>query len=260
MGLDIYLHRYEDLKLHKELELQYEKGSEENWYYNGRDYKELTEYEKDSARQKDEDLKTSLGIIENDSIELPSLKYPDHYFKIGYWRSSYNDGGINRILSNLGLPDLYEIMGKNDNDEYIFKPNWDVCLQRIIDTINQLRQKPNLRCWDVSWNDFKNPNECEITDEESALNVFLKQKKDTHSDAYSNSDGYFFLKEPAKVLGLVHGVKKMLFRNDIVLPCVYVVTEGENEWYIQALEIMQETIEYVLSRSDKDKYYLHWSS
>ena len=43
------------------------------------------------------------------------------------------------------------------------------------------------------------------------------------------------------------------------MSCVYVVTESDNTWYIQALEIVRDTIKYVLSKEDKEKYYLHWS-
>jgi hypothetical protein len=32
------------------------------------------------------------------------------------------------------------------------------------------------------------------------------------------------------------------------------------EWYVQALDIVVETIEYVLAKPDKEKYYFHWSS
>jgi hypothetical protein len=42
-------------------------------------------------------------------------------------------------------------------------------------------------------------------------------------------------------------------------PCIYVVTESDNTWYLQALEVVRETIEFVLSQEDKELYYLHWS-
>ncbi len=31
------------------------------------------------------------------------------------------------------------------------------------------------------------------------------------------------------------------------------------DWYLQALEIVKETIEYVLAQPDRDRFYLRWS-
>jgi len=54
---------------------------------------------------------------------------------------------------------------------------------------------------------------------------------------------------------MIQGKEKIFGERD----CVYVVTESDNSWYLQALEIVRETIEYVLSRENKEQYYLHWS-
>jgi hypothetical protein len=265
MGLDVYLYRYNNKALTEELEKKYETFTKVNW--GDRSYDSLSDNEKQDLRQKDKEFAAGLGLDDwgsdktnKKSIEINSSKYPDHYFKVGYWRSSYNDRGINRVLSNLDLPTLTEIF--NPGDEYNFVPDWDLCLVKVKDVIEQLKAKPNLRCFDVSWNDFKNPNECTTTDENEAMKVFLAEKakhKDGDFEAYSNGNGIFNIKEPLQVFGLVSGVKKMIL-SDVMLPCTFVICEGNNEWYIQALEIVQETLEYVLAQPDKDKYELHWSS
>lgn len=264
MGLDVYLYRYENRDLSDSLEKQYEEFTNSNW--GTKKYDSLSESEKREYREKDKKFAAELGLDEygNDKkhkkcIEINSSKYPDHYFKIGYWRSSYNDGGINRILSNYGLPTLTEIF--NPQDQYTFAPDWDLCLIKVKDTIEQLKTMPNLRCFDVSWNEFRNPNESSIVNERDAMKTFLVEKakdRDEEFSSYSNINGYFNLKEPLKVYGLISGVKKMLLSTTL-LPCTYVICEGENEWYTQALEIVQETIEYVLLQDDKEKYLLHWS-
>jgi len=265
MGLDIYLYKYANEHETLRKEKAYEEYS--SAARSGKNYDSMTQEEKDDISTREKTFAEELGLDKwgndkngKESIELPSAKYPDHYFKIGYFRSSYNDGGINRILGNLGLPDLYKIFNRKDDDEYHFKPDWERALNNTKSVITKLKKKSNLRCFDISWNEFKNPDECEITDERKAMDVFIKEKN-THadSDGYSNINGHFYIKEPIKVYGLVSGVKKLLF-NDVKLPCTYYICEGDNEWYIQALEIVQETIEYVLSQSDKDKYILHWSS
>jgi hypothetical protein len=61
--------------------------------------------------------------------------------------------------------------------------------------------------------------------------------------------------EPLKVLAMIPGIQTVLGTR----PCIYVVTESDNTWYLQALEVVRETIEFVLSQEDKELYYLHWS-
>ncbi len=195
-----------------------------------------------------------------ESIENAHPKYPDHYFKIGYFRSSYNDSGINRILENLKLPTLYGIFDA-PNDKYKFKPDWELALSKTIDTIEKLKAAPNLRCFDVGWNEFKgDPSTAEtITSETEAIAAFLEERKrqENSMGSYSNSKGHFY-HEGIKVFGLIEGAKKRFFV-DQKLPCTYVIIEGGNEWYIQALEIIKDTIEFVLAQKDKSKYKLHWS-
>lgn len=270
MGLDVYLYKYANKNETQKLETQYEKFSEKNWSKHG-EYKSLSEETKEQLRKEDENFATSIGLKKGgkdprkECIQLPSSKYPEHYFKVGYWRSSYNLGGINRVLSNLNLPDLYEIIGRNDDDEYVFAPDWEMSLVRVKEVIKLLREKGNYRCFNFSWNGFKNPRECKITDEQSALSEFTREleRDDKTMDGYSNSAGEFFF-NGLKVFAIIHGVNEDIVSkiagSPVLLPSAYIITEGENEWYIQGLEIVQETIEYVLSQPDKDKFYLHWSS
>lgn len=265
MGLDIYLYRYENKELTDTLETKYQEFSKSNW--GDKSYESLSQEEKDQLSAADKRYAAELGLdswgydkINKEQIEFPSKKYPDHYFKIGYFRSSYNDGGINRILLNLGLSSLARIFNTND-DGYVISPDWTLALIKVKEVIDQLKQKPNLRCFDVSWNTFRNPNDCKITDESEALLTYMEERNknnDKDFSSYSNINGIFNHSEPIKVYGILSGVKKALF-TDQLLPCAYVVCDGPNEWYIQALEIVQETIEYVLEQPDKDKYFLHWS-
>jgi hypothetical protein len=264
MGLDIYLYRYENRKETEALEAQYNNESKKNWEFNGRSYSDLTDAEKQEAEHRDKHLASSLGLNgygEDDrkqAVELVS-QYPDHYFKIGYLRSSYNGGGINRVLMNLGLPSLYEIFGREDNDDYVWAPDWEMSLIRVKEVIEQLKAMPKLRCFTVSPNELAADANNTIESELDAMRVYSTERESSFSDGYSNIHGYFYHKEPLKIYGLVQGFRKALF-GDRKFPCVYVIQEGENEWYIQALEITQATIEYVLSQPDKDKYFLHWSS
>lgn len=60
------------------------------------------------------------------SVNMPSKKYPNHYFRIGYFRSSYNSSGINYVLRDrLGI-DLYDIFDAKDSGYYV-EPDWIKC-------------------------------------------------------------------------------------------------------------------------------------
>lgn len=267
MGLDIYLYRYENRTETEAVESQYQKQSEANWEAVGK-YETLSDDIKESLRAKDKALSTSLGLNDGsdprkEKIKLPHPKYSDHYFKIGYFRSSYNDSGINNVLRNLDVPGLYEIMGRDRDEDYVFAPDWEMSLIRVNEAIELLKTKPNFRCFDVGSNelsDHKLPSS-----EQEALNKFIKDhlSREQSMDGYSNIDGVFFPTKGIKVFALIPGMKQSLFGSlkslNIPRPTTFVVTEGENEWYVQALEIVRDTIQYVIDKTDKDKYFLHWS-
>lgn len=262
MGLDIYLYRYEDFNDTQKRETEYSEKTEGLWT---KKYEETPEEEKVQIRKQEKEIAQSLALdeygsdtVKKECIEIPSLKYPEHYFKIGYFRSSYNAGGIQRILRNLGIKDLNYIFSYED--EYEFQPNWDKALNRVSVVIEKLKQIGGYRAEKFGYNEFNGfPSTHPIKSEEDAMIAFLNEiKRDTNSEAYSNKSGTFYRKEPLKVLAIIEGVDKRFFAEEY-LPCVYVITENDNEWYVQALEIVKETIEYVLSKEDKEKYYLHWS-
>ena len=270
MGLDIYLYRYDDFKKTQELEETYSKLTKNIWEGNDENekYNLLSEEQKQEYRNKELEIANSLGLNRWGShedgkthIELNSKSYPEHMFKIGYFRSSYNDGGIERILRNLNLPTIAKVFD-HEHDEYIFQPNWEKSLTRIIDLINKFKECKPYRVHSVSSNMFNKPM---VKNEKDALNIFLDEiKKDQESSEkyperekynYSNINGEFSFNEPLKVLALIPGTQNILGERE----CVYYITESDNTWYLEALEIVKETILWVLSQENKEQYYLHWS-
>ena len=198
-------------------------------------------------------------------IERNSTKYPDHMFKIGYLRSSYNDGGINTVLRNAGLHDLNEIF--TPNNEYEFQPNWDEALARakyVLDRwhLRQDSDESKYYAFKVSMNpfsgDLKMPN-----NERDALLFFMEQlakhKKDDKSFlSYSCANGHFML-DGIKVFGLVYGQDASYMGSDA---CTYVIAENvnrEDDWYGKALEIVVEMCEWVLAQQTPEQFWLHWS-
>jgi hypothetical protein len=77
--------------------------------------------------------------------------------------------------------------------------------------------------------------------------------------SYSSSRGEFYFGKPLEIVGVISGVKKRFFVEEH-LPCQYLIYKDDSlDWYLQAVEIMIATVEYVLAQADSEKYYLHWS-
>jgi hypothetical protein len=107
MGLDVYLYHSPDW----DDSIRREEGYEEEA---NKIYKEIEDREERDAKLKG--LAEAWNIMEGDfyvrpsemtNIELPSTLHPDHMFKIGYFRSSYNSDGINSVLRDRLDKDLY---------------------------------------------------------------------------------------------------------------------------------------------------------
>lgn len=112
-----------------------------------------------------------------EQIPADSKLYPEHLFKIGYFRSSYNGSGINLILLLRGFMCLYQLF--DYSGDHVFQPNWRKAKENTVKTIADLRHHIEINSLDLNW-------------------------------------------------------------------------------YVQALEIVGETIDFVLSRKDMDKLYLYW--
>jgi hypothetical protein len=270
MGLDVYLYKCPDRRAAFALEEQYRRETERLWAERGGDQKEWKDedwerYFEDCAR-----LAGRLGLDDygrhpaNQQVEIPSRKYPDHLFKIGYFRSSYNEGGLDSVLWRAGLPTLYDIFCPPDG-EHRFVPDWVACLGRARGAVERLRDyasRPEARyevlvvcCRNALGED---PNRQRPAEPRAALRLFsemLREARPTGIDEFGDYYGEYFLGEPLRVAGAIRGTY-------FSIPCVYLVYEHPGRWErcIQALEIVCETVEYVLSQPDRDDYYLWWSA
>ena len=196
-----------------------------------------------------------------EKVNINSKKYPKHLFKVGYFRSSYNGGGFNTVLSNRGIPELHW-MFNYDGEKYEFKPDWDLALERVQEII-------------VKWKAFMKSNAAKYTvmncmtgdkdtikSDEDALKLFFKEKHRNESnkvgfDCYSNSDGtFFFNNKPLKVCGIIYGTNCI---NARTVYMIHKVPPSTWKWYLDALEVVEETIKYVLAQKDKKSFKLHWS-
>lgn len=262
MGLDVYLYKYADFEETRRKEKEYDEYSESLWA--SRLYVDIPEEEREEIRKKEHKFKTSLGIGDDNNsmrecIELPSSKYPTHQFKIGYFRSSYNDSGINRILDTVCGKTLGDIFKSAEiADSYYIKPNWENALRVTEDLILKLTDHMRKINVSVSTVDIPIGGSSKLpTSTKEALTAYIEEflrGRVPFDGAYSNSVGLFSIKSAQKVKALIPGLRYSR-------PCVYIIHEETSfSWYIESLEIVKETIEYVLAQPDNQKYYFHWSA
>ena len=282
MGLDVYLyHKGPEHAEWRKKEQQYEEESEANWKAVG-GYEKATEAQKKKVSAKNDALCKKLGLGKwggmpeegEEKIEMDSKTYPECYCKIGYFRSSYNSGGMNSVLENLGVPNLYDIFPHGD--EYEVVPDWELAKEVVAQAREQLKGicESDYGKYMAVEAEVRNPfdkdgdpDRVRPTCEKEAMDLFVEQleihkPKDGEEggmsfDSYSNWVGSFFLKG-WKLFGHMGG-KKNSFRGEV--PVVYLIMENEEnyQYYQEALFVVEETIDYVLAQDDPENYYFHWS-
>lgn len=151
MGLDVYLYKadrpiIEVRKAKEKAERDYEEISNEVLKWFGVDkFEALTKAQhgdyfggiKAACRERGlGEYGEPEGLEEK--IEIDSSRWPKSYFKVGYFRSSYNGGGLNRVMSRFGLPSLddmfpvenletgegFDANPPSGGDEYYRTVNW----------------------------------------------------------------------------------------------------------------------------------------
>jgi hypothetical protein len=283
MGLDIYLRKCADLRAAKATEKEAEALAEKAWNdaTGGGDYSSLTEVQKEAGRAAQKAVYARFGLDDYgaskgiEGVCLDSATDPEHIFKIGYLRSSYNEGGINRVLKNLGLLDLYGIFGHSD-DKYEFVPDWSASLARCSETIAKYEAHLASDAGRFLVSELRPMHEYGVANEKAALDLFMGELdrhkgRDVDPDfsAYSNRDGEFFMGEPMRVRAVItKHYERPPAGNPILAminrPTMFLVYEksasAKPDWYLQALKITRETIEYVLAQPDKGQYYFGWSA
>lgn len=196
-------------------------------------------------------------------IEDPSDKYPEHGWNKGYLRSSYNDGGYNRVVGNLISKDLYyvfaPVLDAND-DSYQLRPTKEQlkeCLERAQETLKELKVARPLGILSVHKNPFVDimkdkPDEITKEDVINLVNKEYEKHSNSQFGSYSNAKGDFFLNEPLKVVALIPG-REELFNRD----AVFAVYETDLKYYLEASEVLIEFIEKALTL---EVPIIHWSS
>lgn len=281
MGLDVYLTRIDDFEGSKQRQLDLQKRSDEIWAEasKGREAHEISQTERDEIREKISAVAVELGLTPKGDepeetkkhIEIPSIKHPEHIFKIGYFRSSYNPGGFNDVLTKLVGEDLYQIFDIPFEPDYTTH-NWN----RVKDRINEVRAK--LVAYDAENDGYhgivtvhaitargqsrpKNAAEALALYNEEAKKNREREKAQPDTarlfSSYMGPSGHFF-KDPIEVVALIPG-REIGVLGPGELPTVYAIYRQDLSWYFAALDVVEETCDYILSQPDPEKYYIRWS-
>lgn len=262
MGLDVYLKKCNDLAGAKAREKLCSEYEDELWGLAG-GWEKASEEEKEliRARVKIRQEELNLGEYgeanEIEGIELDSKLHPDHMFKIGYLRSSYNAGGINSVLERIGCPTLYDIF--EPGDEYNFTPDWVQAQARVTVAIDMLTQAMGSEFAKYDVTTVTNMSGLGgVRDAGDALAVFkdqMQKKQGNSFTAYGCREGDFWL-DGITICGVIPnsgfgGGVHLITRND----------SGEDnlKFYKDALEVTKEMIDFVLADPNPNTYYLSWS-
>lgn len=272
MGLDVYLVRYPD-GVQESLETQREFNRRRDALTKKLRKKYLGDADgfpsalRDKALELADELETDAfgEPLNAEEITLDSKLYPEHLWKIGYFRSSYNVSGFDSVVSRW-VPWSLGTAFNNPMMEYLHYPDWDQCLSRTKHMRDEiLAHIENKGAHSVFTEPvFSATGDTVGRDPTSALNLFYervekdKQYKDHPLSAsrYSCSDGFFCHNQPLEVAALVKGVD---FMGDPCIHVIYELSDSMLDYYTQATEIAVETCEWVLNTGRQDEYLLHWS-
>lgn len=298
MGLDVYLTHYKDEP--EEVlaaESAYSDGADKNWVEvaAGRRFEELTEGDMGLVAQKNDDLAFNLGLLKGgespgkEDIRLGPTNQPNgHLFKIGYFRSSYNEGGYNSVCRRLfGHSGLYEVFAESESGKYDLQVDWVAAKERAALQVVQWSEflQNGEQLFDVLSVDaepmfgrrenINSPNGAleafcvQLERRNELLRTFLESNpgatEESHPYAYpcgeyTNAVGQFYLGEPLKVYGIIPGVRERFGAEVPVTNVIYGVDRESYRWYLQSIEIVLETCNYVLSQPDPERHWLRWSA
>jgi len=277
MGLDVYLHRY-SVSVEEGAKRERDATAIDDTVVDGvfRDmgiegWGKIPEGQTTAFWERVHAAREAAGLTRDGSakdagherVDLPSAIHPDHMFRIGYMRSSYNEGGINNVLRNAVGRCLYDVF---PGDEYERRVDW----AKSLELAKGLRS--DFAAW-VALNDGLQALEFDpsrfaangpASQNEALTLVRAELARERHADfrSFSNGIGDWFVGESRpEVVALLRGTHEWLRRT---APCVYVVYKtgkaNAYEWYAKALDVVVETCEWVLAQPDPAAFLLHWSS
>jgi len=190
--------------------------------------------------------------------EAESTINPEHGFRRGYFRSSYNGSGFNSVMHRCNCPDLYTIFSVGSEAGGTIEPNWRESLARAQVALEQYRDHLASPAGG-HFVEFVSADKVEVQSERDALALYAKEARRTAPfPAYSNSEGHFYM-QGVKLKAAIPG-RSRWGGNGLFLVFESKREEGEVDWYETALLIVIETIEYVIDSGAPDEFSLYWSA
>ena len=272
--MEVGLLRFEDFGKTQELEKRWDDYHSKVFsdLANGKD--RMTDDDLAQLRRKTSVLSDALGLSNRGEdyknvsrIEQPSNVHPDHLFKVGTMVDTMDEFALSVVLGNLGIHGIHAIFGdhvqyvnKGGGIEYI-RPDWSRCFDNVCDAksalVKAVSEGRNFMVSTLSGVpsvSLKSPYE--------AVSMFQEQRAYAHAHKldrnYVNQLGWFFMNKPLSIRAAISGT---VITGGVPVPATYLVYNVDMDWYMKALDIICETIEYVLSRSDdRNKYWLKFDT
>lgn len=266
MGLDIYLRHSNDWDTFTKRAAEHEaKG---NALYEGANATLSAEQRRPLAKAIDEeygvaeDGYTVAGMTEP---EVPVSKIdPEHICKLDYLRSSYNGSGMNNVLENRGVPTLYDIFGPIDDNDYYQVIDWRNALARVDHAVKLMREFLASPTGNFSVYEISTAIDL-VEDKKAAMKVFAKELERNKPDGpfadsgYNSRAGSFHLNKPLEVYAIMNGAPAFMDKGPTYVVVKNTEADGKGDFYLNALLITREMIEFVLSKEDSANYRLAWS-
>ena len=274
MGLRITLHQFKNglppdfLKRNKTFQ-EAEDNLLDTFYHGSttaKTYAQLDPVQKGELAQRMETLQKEYHVTRamnpdgtvHKHVVKDSTLHPGHSFRVGSWFSSSTEAGLNSVLRDYVGRDLYSCFGVEGRWS---QPDWEDSLERVQALLADFKSATTegFRVMPLTYNPFKDVKKEAIkTSNDALISWCIEQRKVPKDDIYANRHGTFFPKD-VEIHAAIEGV-------DITgAPTQYLIYKKRDTddpkhfvFYLEALEIIIETIEYVLAQADPSQYVLQW--
>lgn len=254
--MDICLYRYENFEKTDAKIKDYLAFEERLW--KGYNILDLKQSVIDLLKEDESRYLRGIGLNEN-GFDEEGIKvihkdhdsYPENEFKIGYFPLLQEEESLDSVLRDLGLPNLLSIFDGEEN--LVFKPNWDSSLEKVERLIQDFSRIGKYMTRPI----FINPvGSDRVQGKKDAMKIFLRHLEKPSSEIEERS-GEFYLEGDKKLLGLIPGTYNFSPFRKNKESCMYAIVEFDNTELLHSLEIVRDTIKFVLEQEDKEKYYLY---
>lgn len=196
-------------------------------------------------------------------ICLPSKRHPDHSYKVGRFVLSHGPAGLDEALARRGIDPLMVLL---EPDEGLYTTcNWRRALrnvnkaqQDLIKSLSGQQGQFDVRALPLVAPDSSSTlpaSEFQALREALPL---LEGLKSIQGQPASLHKGDLVIPGGMNIHALIHGTQMV---SGSERPCLYAIyrvqpTDPLNNWYVQALDVVKETLELVLDSGNEGGFFL----